>query len=161
MAGLYDGIHPDYLLIGVILAGFALRRLVLWIRDAPSKPNPWDTEVEQSLQRPEATPVCHRCFTPQPPGAWFCEHCGRAVGPYNNLMPYVNAFSQGEVARNGVMDRLGVNVTTVVGYVLFSFAGFVILTPLFLFTPLFWIFLVRNLRAARGEDSAVAESEAC
>ena len=81
----------------LVLAG--LWRLIVWVREAPQKPDPWDAGIERQLEEPESVEICHRCFSPQPPNAWFCEHCGSAVGPYNNLMPYLNAFSEGEVLR--------------------------------------------------------------
>jgi len=77
----------------LLLAG--LWRFIVWIREAPQKPDPWDAEVERKLAEPEAAEICHRCFHQQPPNAWFCEHCGSAVDPYNNMMPYVLVFSQG------------------------------------------------------------------
>jgi hypothetical protein len=101
------------------LALAALWRLVVWIRDAPVRPDPWDGEAEKQLQ--SAPETCPHCSTPQPPTAWFCEHCGRAVGPYNNLMPFLNVFSEGEVLRNGTGDRLRKSPLIVIGYFLISF----------------------------------------
>jgi ribosomal protein L40E len=88
----------------LLLAG--LWRLIAWIREAPAKPDPWDAEVECKLEDPEAVEVCPHCFTQQPPTAWFCKHCGKAVGPYNNMMPFLNVFSEGEVLRNSTTGRL-------------------------------------------------------
>lgn len=107
---------------GLLVA--ALWRLTVWVRDAPVRPDPWDAEVEQQLL--EAVEVCPHCSTPQSPTAWFCPHCGRAVGPYNNLMPYVQIFSEGEVLRNGTHDRLRKSPVIVVGYFLISFNFFVL-----------------------------------
>ena len=106
---------------GLVLA--ALWKVVAWVRDAPVRPEPWDVEVEHQLQT--AQEICPHCSTPQPPTAWFCEHCGRAVGPYNNLMPYVNVFSEGEVLRNGTHDHLRKSPLIVLGYFLISFNFFV------------------------------------
>src|ERR1035438_2229632 len=69
---------------GLVIAG--LWRITAWVRNAPVRPNPWGAEIEASLQADDATPICHRCLSPHSNTAWFCEHCGSAVGPYNNLM---------------------------------------------------------------------------
>ncbi|MBI3851491.1 MAG: zinc ribbon domain-containing protein [Verrucomicrobia bacterium] len=118
-----------HLLIAAVVIYFAARRLLTWIRQAPVKSDPWSPEIEEAVQQADATPLCHKCFTPQPPGSWFCEHCGSAVGPYNNWMPYVYVFSQGEVLRNGVTEKIRINVLTVAGYLLFSFSSYVVFAP--------------------------------
>ena len=46
----------------MIIAGFAggglvfaaFWRFIVWIRDAPDRPDPWDAVVEQQLSEPEA-----------------------------------------------------------------------------------------------------------
>jgi len=81
-------------LVFLLLAG--LWRFIAWIAKR-LQTDPLDAEVEQKLSEPEAVEVCPHCLTQQPPTAWFCKHCGKAVGPYNNLMPYLNVFSEGEV----------------------------------------------------------------
>jgi ribosomal protein L40E len=125
----------------LLLAG--LWQFILWIRESPLKPDPWDAEVESKLEEPEAVEICHRCFNQQPPNAWFCEHCGSAVGPYNNMMPYLQVFSQGEVLRNGAADKLRTRPLIIFGYLLFSLkvCAFV--------APIFWFFLFKNLRRSR------------
>jgi len=127
----------------LLLAG--LWRIIDWIREAPPKPDPWDAEVERELEEPEAVEVCHHCLTQQPPNAWFCEHCGSAVGPYNNMMPYLNVFSEGEVFRNGAADRLRSKPLIIAGYLLFSLSAYVF------FAPIFWFFLFKNLKRYREE----------
>ena len=127
---------------GLVLAG--LWRLVVWVRDAPTTPDPWDAEFEQKLQEPETQEVCHHCSTPQPPGAWFCSHCGRAVGPYNNLMPYVQIFSEGEVFRNGVTCRFRNRRLIATGFFLMTLA----INPLF--APIYLFVLLSHLKRSRG-----------
>lgn len=140
----------------VVICAVALYRLFVWFRDAPISPDPWSQEITQSLDEPDAVQVCHRCFTPQPPGQWFCEHCGCAVGDYNNLMPYVHVFSEGEVFRNGVTDRLRVNALTVIGYVALSLWCYIV------FAPFYWYFLFKNLRRIKhGEIDNAAAGTAC
>jgi 4-amino-4-deoxy-L-arabinose transferase-like glycosyltransferase len=145
---MFGASDPNQMVAGLgvvflLLAG--LWRLIVWIREAPAKPDPWDAEVEGKLEEPEAVEVCHHCLTQQPPNAWFCEHCGSAVGPYNNLMPYLNVFSEGEVLRNGAADRLRSKPLIIAGYLLFS------LSVYFLFAPIFWFFLFKNLKRSREE----------
>ena len=135
-----------------VLAGFAFWRLLFWIKSSPVHPDPWDAALEQAVQADDAVPVCHRCLTPAPPGQWFCETCGTAVGPYNNLMPYVNLFSEGEVLRSGVTDRVRLNALTVTGYVLLSL-GFLAFTPVFLLlAPVYWFSVFKNLFSRPAED---------
>ncbi|MGA9452434.1 MAG: zinc ribbon domain-containing protein [Verrucomicrobiia bacterium] len=123
---------------GLMLAG--LWRLIVWVREAPTKPDPWDAEVEQHLSEPEAEEICPHCLTPQPSTAWFCKHCGKAVGPYNNLMPFVNVFSQGEVLRNGTSGRFRNRPLVLIGYILITLG----INPFF--APIYWFFLLTNLK---------------
>jgi hypothetical protein len=123
---------------GLVFVG--LWRLIVWIRDAPATPNPWSVEIEESLQQTDATPICHRCLTPHQSEARFCEYCGSAVGTYNNWMPYVCIFSQGEVFRNGVTDKLRASPLTIVGYLLYSLGNY------FIFAPIYWFFFFNNLK---------------
>lgn len=140
--------------IGLLALG-VLWRFITWIRDAPKTPDPWDAAVEEQLQEPEAQQVCHRCLTPQKPDAWFCAHCGAAVGPYNNLMPFLNVFSEGEVLRNGLSDRFRNRPLVAVGYALIALSfvlRLVINYPLvgvgvLSFVALFyWVSVLRNLK---------------
>lgn len=134
---------PDRLIGGIGLAVLAfglLWRFFEWARQPSTSPDPWDKEIEKALHEPEAVEVCHRCFDPVTPNSWFCGHCGGAVGPYNNLMPYVCLFSQGEILRNGVNDKLPQNTLIVAGYLLFSLCMYAV------FAPIYWIFLFRHLK---------------
>ncbi|HEV2435075.1 MAG TPA: hypothetical protein VG077_03685 [Verrucomicrobiae bacterium] len=109
--------------LGLLALAF-LWRLIAWIREAPQTPDPWDAEVEQKLQDPDVRQVCHRCLTPQEPEIWFCKHCGAAVGPYNNLMPFLNVFSEGEVLRNGVSAPFRNRRFIALGYCLITLGFF-------------------------------------
>ena len=131
---------------GLVLAAFW--RLIVWVREAPLKPDPWDTTVEQLIQKPETPEACPHCSTPQSPGAWFCPQCGRAVGPYNNLMPYVQVFSEGEVFRNGASGRFRRRPLILIGYFLISLGMFSVLAPIF------WISLLWNFHPPGGPPAA-------
>lgn len=150
MASLVEPENLGFLmmLVATVVGSFLIYHLVLWVRDSPTKPDPWGSEIEASLHEPNAVPVCHRCFTPCPPRGWFCENCGGAVGPYNNYMPYVRVFSEGEVFRNGVTGRLRTSPLIIAGYFPYS------LTAYLMFAPVYWFFLVKNLNQQRKADSS-------
>ncbi|HUA68361.1 MAG TPA: zinc ribbon domain-containing protein [Candidatus Saccharimonadales bacterium] len=138
-----------------LLALAVLWRLITWVRDAPPTPDPWDAQVEQQIHQPDAQEICPHCSAPQEPGAWFCGHCGRAVGPYNNLMPFLNVFSEGEVLRNGVSDRFRSRLFVAAGYfliVLSFISSFLMDYPLITVGVLsfvalvYWFSVWRNLK---------------
>jgi hypothetical protein len=145
---------PNLLIGGMATGGLALAalwKLVTWIRDAPVRPDPWDGEVENQLQA--APEICPHCSTPQPPTAWFCEHCGRAVGPYNNLMPYLQVFSEGEVFRNGASGQFRRRPLILAGYFLLGFG------MLSFLAPIYWFSLLLNLRSPETAQEAVPEEK--
>lgn len=147
---------PDMFIAQIALGGLAAAlfwRMIVWVRDSPTKADPWDAATEQKLSEPEAVQVCHRCFTEQPDGAWFCRHCGSAVGPYNNLMPYVCIFSEGEVFRNGASGQVRRSPLIIAGYLLLSLA------TLGLFAPLFWLSLFKNFRLFKGKNARQPSKE--
>ncbi len=127
-----------YALIGLV--GYLFWRFIVWVRDSPTRPDPWDAETEQKLLDPETRETCPSCSTPQEPGAWFCEHCGRSVGPYNNLMPYVNAFSEGEVFRSGTSGSFRNRPLILAGFIVLSISTYLVFAPIYLF------FLLRKMR---------------
>lgn len=143
------------LIIGELAVGgvllFAMWRLIVWVREAPVRPEPWGAEIEKLLSEPDAVEVCPHCLTEQSSTAWFCDKCGRAVGPYNNLMPYVMVFSQGEVFRNGVDGRVRSSPLTIIGYLIYSLASYAV------FAPLYWIFFFKQLQRCKAEELREAE----
>jgi len=136
-------IVAGYAIVGLAIA--ALWKLIAWVRESPVQPEPWDASVEKELE--VATEVCPHCSTPQPVHAWFCRHCGRAVGPYNNLMPYVQIFSEGEVLRNSTQRQFRNRPLILIGYFLIGLAFF----PLFLL-PVYWLSLVRSWKQSGRPD---------
>jgi hypothetical protein len=144
---------PNQIVIGfgigaMVLA--ALWRLIVWVRDAPLTPDPWDADVERQLQ--EAPETCPHCSTPQPPNAWFCQHCGRAVGPYNNLMPYLQIFSEGEVLRNSAQRHFRNRPLVMIGYFLLGLA----FIPFFLL-PVYWFSLVQKWKQPGSAPKSIED----
>jgi hypothetical protein len=142
-------------LAALVFFGFlslVIYRMVLWIMEANRTADPWGPEIEQALDEDEAVPLCHHCLTPQEHNGWFCPHCGATVGPYCNYMPYIFLFSQGEVLRAGVCERLRHTPLIIIGYILVSLGFFSVLFPLFLVWVLaYWLFLAQNLRRPESE----------
>ena len=139
---------PELLIANLAMSGILAvlsLRLIAWVRDAPTTPDPWDAETDKKLSQLETEQTCAHCSTPQKDDAWFCPHCGNAVGPYNNMMPYLWIFSQGEVFRNGADGKVRQGPVTFIGYLLSAFACYTFLAPVYLFR------YFKNLD--RGENS--------
>ena len=122
----------------VIAAYLLWRRFTRWFWK-PTTPDPWGAEVAEALDSPDATPICPHCQTPHGLDRWFCSECGRAVGDYNNVNPYLYLFSLGEVLREGTSGRVRKTWLTVAGYLTLSLAEYAV------FAPVYWFFLFRNL----------------
>jgi hypothetical protein len=88
----------------------------------------------------EDHPLCLRCLTPHEPTAYFCPHCNAAVGPYNNWMPYLHIYSEGQWLRSAQTPPPRNPWLIRLGYGLLSLA---VLGPL---APLVWLgwWLVRR-----------------
>jgi hypothetical protein len=164
---------PNLIIGGYAVASMVLFlcwRLIVWVRESPTHPDPWEADVDKKLADPDTPEICPHCSTPQPPTAWFCEHCGRAVGPYNNLMPYVQVFSEGEVLRNGTSNRLRRGWLIPIGYLLISL-NFVVagiaLVPnstgmsLLIFAGVFayWMLILKNVNRQNKLDSGSPKSD--
>jgi hypothetical protein len=154
--------------VGALLMAAAWR-LIAWVRSAPLTPDPWDAETEKKIQEPETPEICPHCLTELPPTAWFCQRCGRAVGPYNNWMPYLQVFSEGEVFRNATCDRLRSSPLILIGYFLLSltFLLSIILQPfgswllslvMLLALLSYWSSFLKNLERSK-EDQPGGQQE--
>lgn len=137
MAAAHDQALTAFVLLAI--CAIAIYTFILWVIDAPSTADPWGKEVEEVMNRDDAVPVCHHCFTPQSHNGWFCPECGAVVGPYCNYMPYLYIFSEGEVLRAGVMERIRRRPLIVLGYIAFSLGMFAVAAPIY------WFFLFKNL----------------
>ena len=134
-------------MVSIIVVVALVYQVLRWLRGSPTSADPWSEEVEKSMNAPEAEPVCHRCFSPHGDETWFCPCCGAAVGDYNNWMPYVYLFSQGEVLRNGVTANIKPSPSVVAGYIVLSLVCYLI------FAPVYWYFLFKNLQRIKQEQA--------
>jgi hypothetical protein len=135
-----------------LVAWLVVRWFITLIRK-PATPDPWGPEVAAALEDPNTTPLCPHCQCPHDNATWFCPECGRSVGEFNNITPYLYLFSLGETLREGTSGRIRKDWVTVVGFVLLSLIEYAI------FAPVYWFFLFRNLsrqaqRPPGGNDSA-------
>ena len=128
---------------GVIL----VRAFKIWFAK-PATPDPWGPEVTAAMDEPNATAVCPHCQCPHEVTSWFCSECGRSVGDYNNLNPYLYLFSLGEVLREGTSGRLRKSWLTVAGFIFLSLIEYVV------FAPIYWFFLFRNLSRQNPDGPA-------
>lgn len=130
----------------VALGTIAVIRLILWVRRLPVSADPWDQKTAETLTAAETSGVCHKCSQPHSDNQPFCEHCGAAVGDYNNVLPYVYIFSQGEVLRTGATGTFRVNAMTIGGYLIYSLSCYLI------FAPIYWYLLFRNIQRIKAEE---------
>ena len=147
----------ETIVVALVLLGCCVLifyRFILWVMEAPRTADPWEKETQDALNQPEAVPLCHHCFTPQEHNGWFCPECGSTVGPYCNYLPFVYVFSQGEVLRAGVTERLRHSPLIVIGFILFSL---IIFAPI---APLYWIFLFKNLHERSNPKTEIPPLQA-
>ena len=128
-----------------------LSRIRDWWVHTP--PDPWDAEIDVSVRRDDAVMVCHRCCEPREFPRWFCPNCGAAIGPYNNVLPYIYVFSIGEVVRSGVGPHARFTPLTLSGY---AAVGLLQYQPLAI---LYVIRLVLNYRRLAKERTHANHSE--
>lgn len=122
-------------------------RIRAWWRSLDT-PNPWSDELDVAVRAPDAIPVCHRCATPCDLPVWFCPSCGAAVGPYNNVMPYIYIFSIGEALRSGVGPEAHFTPFRIVAYVSIGVAEYTV------FAPLYLLQLYRNYGKLKNQECA-------
>jgi hypothetical protein len=126
-----------------IIAAAALFITVLlrqfWKADGRS-PNPWSAEIEAELCDGSSSPLCLKCLAAQSGNDWFCPKCGAPVGDYNNWMPYMTIFSDGELLRSGVNSSLRKSPLVIAGYLLYSLNLYTV------FAPLYWWRLYQNYK---------------
>jgi hypothetical protein len=113
--------------------------LIRWLREGPSRPEPWGDQVAAEIADDLAPALCHRCLTPHDASADFCPECGAAVGPYTNWLPYPQLFSIGHTLRIGTAGSFKHSALTIVGFFLFGLVEYA------LFAPVYWFVFLRNL----------------
>lgn len=149
--------RPEVMFAVVAVLTFTVIRLVRWIRQAAPQPDPWDKEVEDAVQAEDAVPLCPHCLAPQEPETWFCAECGCSVGRYNNVNPYLFAFSLGDLFRNGTAGRICPRPLVITGFLLLSLWAYLVFWRIY-FTAIptllvaltywgvFWFLFLRNPR---------------
>jgi len=128
------------------LAEIITERLRRWWTSLDT-PNPWPRDLDAAVRVRDAIPVCHHCTTPCELPVWFCPACGAAVGPYNNVMPYVYIFSIGEALRSGVGPEAHFTPFRTVAYVFLGLAEYQV------FAPLYFVRLYLNHRRLKKEQT--------
>ncbi len=68
---------------------------VLWVarsfRRAPTRPDPWDSEISRDELQAMDTPVCVNCLTPvRDANQHYCPKCGSVTGEFTRYIPFVN-----------------------------------------------------------------------
>jgi hypothetical protein len=136
------------------MGSIAKSQVSLWWRQLPA--DPWSEEDEKEINSPDARALCHRCFLrlEYEESRWFCANCGTAIGPYNNILPYVRIFSIGEIFRSGVGKDAPFTVLTVIGYLLFAFTDATLIAPFYVFR------LLKNIRRKK-ENAEKEEARRC
>ena len=87
--------------------------------------------------------MCHHCFTRARREAGSAKTADALSAPYNNWMPFIYIFSEGEIFRNGVADKMRVGPLTIGGYLLCSLSDYLVFAPVYLY------FLFRNLTSMK------------
>jgi hypothetical protein len=112
------------------LGSILLSRIRAWWLSL-DRADPWPDELNDAVRGPDAIPVCHRCLKPCDRPVWFCPSCGAAIGPYNNVMPYIDIFSIGEAFRSGVGPEAHFTPFRTVAYGTLGLACYSVLAPLY------------------------------
>lgn len=120
----------------LILAGWQFFKRLLQSQPAP---DPWDESINAELAKADAIPLCHRCLTPHSHDTDFCPACGTPVGQYTNWLPFPQLFSIGHVLRTGTNGDFKRTPLTILGFMLFSLAEYM------LFVPIYWIVFLRKI----------------
>jgi hypothetical protein len=122
------------------IAAVLLWRVFRWFFAKSTQPNPWDDATETRLHEPEAVSLCPRCLEPEKEGVQFCRDCGFPVGPYVTWMPYLYIFAIGDLLRTGVDRPLRASAPIIIFLLLISAGEYMV------FAPIYWFFLIRNVR---------------
>jgi len=109
---------PEMVFAVMVLLALVAFRFLRWLQKEATSPDPWDKEVEEAVRRDDALPLCPHCLAPQEQETWFCAECGNSIGAYNNLNPYLFAFSVGDLFRNGTTGWARPRPLVTVGFLL-------------------------------------------
>jgi hypothetical protein len=142
------------ILVVTFVLAVAVFRLLRWLAQPPSQPEPWDDQVAQAIDREDATPICPRCLEPYDRSADFCLDCGAPVGAYTNWLPFPYIFSMGHLLRTGTSGEFKRTPLTVLGFFLLGIAEYAC------FAPAYWFMFLRNLGRQRPIEHPSPGSQA-
>ena len=140
---------PETIIGGLAITGLiviGLWRLFRWFGGGKSGPNPWGDTIEESIQQPDASPICRRCLEPHEEYARYCPHCGIPVDSMVPLSPFHYAFAIGDVLLTGTQRKFPVNWITITGFIFLSTIQYLI------FAPVYWFRLIRNIKRLKAEE---------
>ena len=143
--------QPLFLLVAITVAGFSLWRIILWFREGAVRPDPWDEEVQQGLEREDSQPLCQRCLEPYDRENYFCPCCGAPVGTYTNWLPFPYLFSVGDLLRLGTVGEFKHSRVNAAGFLLLSAAEYSI------FAPIYWFLFLRHWKHTPPAAPSAAE----
>ena len=133
------------------LAVAAVLAFAQWLLGGPAKPEPWDPETAAAIAEGDATPLCHRCLSPNVPEADFCAECGAAIGQYTNWLPYPYILSLGHMLRIGTAGEFQRSPVTILGFLLLPLAEHPV------FAPFYWFVFLRRLRRCHPPEAAAEQ----
>jgi hypothetical protein len=146
-----SGTSDSERLVGVLaiagLLGLALWKGVKWALQTKATPDPWDETVAAELAKDETAPLCHHCLCPHADSTDFCPQCGTPVGQYTNWLPFPQLFSIGHVLRAGTSGEFKRTPLTILGFMLFSLAEYM------LFVPIYWIVFLRKIMSPQPPEN--------
>ena len=155
LAQVESGVWDPEAMIGFLgILGLAVAVVWAFVRGllaGAAKPDPWDSETAAAIAKADATPLCHRCLSPNDPGADFCAECGATIGQYTNWLPYPYIFSLGHTLRIGTAGEFKRSPTTILGFLLLTLAEYSI------FVPFYWFVFLRHLPPCHLPEAAAEQ----
>ncbi len=132
-----------FILVGMALTVVCAYRLLIWFR-----PDPWDESVSAGMEQADAGALCCRCLELVPEGRHFCDHCGLTSDPCTNYSPYLQLFSLGDALRTGSFGSFSTRPLVIAGFLFLGLCEYAV------FAPIYWFFVLRNVRRLGTEKSA-------
>src|SRR4051812_48491661 len=58
-----------------------------WLRAGTPSPDPWDSQVAESMEQETAEPLCYHCLAPQKDERWFARNAARRLVLITIMIP--------------------------------------------------------------------------